>query len=306
MAGGEGFEPSTPNLGEAELCSDSQLWLNFRLFLEREYKAKYKHQLYNNARNFSDCITSGNLSILKTFTDGKRLNIMKALSAYAKFSGKYEQYKRLIKAHGLKWAVNSDDLIIARLVKYSDNSNANELFNWVSAVKRQIPDFAIFIDYTIATGLRLDEAINSYRLIVELSEQNQLSKYYNAERGVLEHFRFRTLFIRRTKKAFMSFASAELISKVAASGFKPSTDIIKKRLQRCGLNLRFSDIRELFASRSVECLKQPEIDFLQGRVSSSVFMANYFNPTWISSLRKRALKNERRLLTSFTFNNEKR
>ena len=36
--------------------------------------------------------------------------------------------------------------------------------------------------------------------------------------------------------------------------------------------------------------KPPEIDFLQGRVSSSVFMRNYFNPAWITDLRERTLK----------------
>jgi len=234
------------------------------------------------------------MSILKTFTNGKRLNIMKALSALAKFSGSYEQYKRLVKQYGLKWAINNDELIIARLTKYADAQNGRgnqELFNWIQSVKQEIPDFSVFMDFIVATGLRLDEAINSYRLIVELSEQNKLSEYYNAERQVIEHFRFRVLFIRRTKKTFMSFASNALIQRVVESGFKPSIDIIKKRLQRAGLNLRFSDLRELWASRSVENLRQPEIDFLQGRVSASVFMRNYFNPTWIIDLKKRALKN---------------
>jgi hypothetical protein len=33
-----------------------------------------------------------------------------------------------------------------------------------------------------------------------------------------------------------------------------------------------------------------EINFLHGRVSSSVFMTNYFNPTWIPDLKQRSLK----------------
>ena len=302
MAGGEGFEPSTPNLGEAEMRLNSTFWHNFELFLRKDYKAKYMHQLFNNSQTYCHCLNNGDLSILKTFSDGKRLNIMKALSALAKFSGSYERYKRLIKSHGLKWAINNDDIIIARLIKYSENGsgNSNELFEWIKAVKQKIPDFAVFIDFTIATGLRLDEAINSFRLIVELSEQGKLSQYYNAERCVLEHFRFKAIFIRRTKKAFMSFASNELIDSVNQSGFKPSIDIIKKRLQRAGLNLRFGDLRELWASKGVKYLRQPEIDFLQGRVSATVFMQNYFNPTWISDLKKRAVKNTKSILVLYS------
>ncbi|MDH5459542.1 MAG: hypothetical protein OEY95_06335 [Candidatus Bathyarchaeota archaeon] len=37
-------------------------------------------------------------------------------------------------------------------------------------------------------------------------------------------------------------------------------------------------------------LSQPEIDFLQGRVSASVFMRNYFNPALIGDLKERVFK----------------
>lgn len=42
--------------------------------------------------------------------------------------------------------------------------------------------------------------------------------------------------------------------------------------------MRFGDVREVWASVMPKHLRQPEIDFLQGRVSTSVFMRNYFNP----------------------------
>ncbi len=185
------------------------------------------------------------------------------------------------------------------MIKYSGGTGSertSDLFNWVKKVKNEIPDFSTFMDFTVATGLRLGEAIESYKLIVELSEQNKLNEYYNAERCVLEHFRFKSIFIRRTKKAFMSFASNELIERVRESGFKPTNDIIRKRIQRRKLKLCFPDLRELWASRAVRHLSQPEIDFLQGRVSASVFMRNYFNPAWISDLKKRAIKNVNKLL----------
>jgi hypothetical protein len=37
-------------------------------------------------------------------------------------------------------------------------------------------------------------------------------------------------------------------------------------------------------------LNPAEIDFLQGRVSASVFMWNYFNPALIGDLRQRAFQ----------------
>lgn len=195
----------------------------------------------------------------------------------------------------MKWSINYDDIIISRLIKCSNSENgkgSDGLFNWVREVKRKIPDLALFVDFTIATGLRLDEAINSYRLIVGLDNIND---YYNTKQQILEHFRYKPIFIRRTKKAFMSFASKKLVNSVRSSGFLPTQDIIRKRLQRSGLNMRFGDLREFFASYSVKNLRQPEIDFLQGRVSASVFMRNYFNPLWIDDLKMRSLENIEKL-----------
>jgi len=37
-------------------------------------------------------------------------------------------------------------------------------------------------------------------------------------------------------------------------------------------------------------LKPQEIDFLHGRIGTSVFMANYYNPNWVGDLRVRAIQ----------------
>jgi hypothetical protein len=146
---------------------------------------------------------NGDLSILKTLPDGQRLNAMKALSAYAKFSGSYEQYKRLIKAFGLKWSVNNDDIIISRLLKYSSNSETqSELFDWIQKVRSQIPAFKIFMDFIIATGLRLDEVINSYKLIVDLSRKENFVNITILKDRFLSTSVFKEIFIRKTKKTF--------------------------------------------------------------------------------------------------------
>jgi hypothetical protein len=303
--GVEGSNPSPPatNL-KTELNSgflipmiDSQFWVSFKGVLAKDYRGDWKNQIFNNAQKYSQYLVRGDLSFLKTFPDGKRLNTMKALSAYAKFSGCYERYKRLIKEFGLKWSINNDDVIIARLIKYeSTPGTANDLFQWIENVKRKIPALNVFMDFVVATGLRFDEAINSYKLIVDLSRKGKLGEYYNSERSVLEHFRFKEIFIRRTKKTFMSFVSKELINSVQSSGLDITQDVVRMRMQRLGIPMRFSDLREYFASCSVKHLKQPEIDFLQGRVSTSVFMQNYFNPMWITDLKKRAIENIHDLL----------
>jgi intergrase/recombinase len=51
--------------------------------------------------------------------------------------------------------------------------------------------------------------------------------------------------------------------------------------------LKFADIRELHNTMLNKHLTQPEIDFLAGRVSTNVFMTNYFNINLINDLKDR-------------------
>ncbi|RLG89689.1 MAG: hypothetical protein DRO36_07395 [Candidatus Hecatellales archaeon] len=181
---------------------------------------------------------------------------------------------------------NGDDLIIKRLTRIVD---ADEILEWIRNVKAACPEYAVFLDLMAATGLRYEEAVNCWNLIIRLNGENRLEEYYRAEAEVLEHFRFKEIFIRRSKKAFISFAAKELIEKI--TGSKPlSAYVLPNRIKRKGLRQRFSDIREFHASVLTRYLRQPEIDFLHGRVSTSVFMRNYFNPAWIKDLKKRTLQ----------------
>jgi intergrase/recombinase len=152
------------------------------------------------------------------------------------------------------------------------------------------------MDFIVVTGLRFEEALNAYNLVAELTRSGRLAEYYNAEQNVLEHFRFKNLFLRKTKKAFMSYVSKELIKEIGSKGSPLTKDMIIKRIQRLRLKQRFADLREFYASYSTKYLRQPEIDFIQGRVSASVFMRNYFNPIWIVDLKDRTLKNASGLL----------
>jgi len=144
------------------------------------------------------------------------------------------------------------------------------------------------MDFIAITGLRLVEAIESYNLIIKLAKEGKLNEYYNEEKEALEHFRFKEIFLRKSKKAFISFVPKELIEKIALSSPLPdSRHAIQMRVKKKGLKLRFSDIREAHASFMTKYLKQPEIDFIHGRVTTNIFMANYFNPALICDLKER-------------------
>ncbi len=297
---GVGFEPTNlcrigasghfvPPFGD---CTSIDFDL-FKKWLFQSYRPFTARPVYYYAKKYASCIQTRNLSLLKSFSDGKRASVMKALCALSKFLGMHEEFKALVKNYGLKWrGRSSDDIIIDRLTK---NVDSKELFKWVSDAKERIPELKVFLDFMAATGLRLIEAVESYNLIIKLSKEGRLNSYYNDERQVLEHFRFREIFIRNSKKVFITFIPSEVVQRIADA--EPvNYDRVQSLAEWHLKKLRFADLRELYASCSVKHLKQVEIDFLQGRVSASVFMRNYFNPTWISDLKKRALKNANELL----------
>jgi hypothetical protein len=105
---------------------------------------------------------------------------MKALAKLAQFLGQYDDYKQLLRTYDLKWTCNTDDVILARLAK---NANSDDLTEWIRTVKKTCPEFVAFVDFTVATGLRFDEALSSYNLIIELARANRLGEYYKAETG---------------------------------------------------------------------------------------------------------------------------
>jgi hypothetical protein len=57
-------------------------------------------------------------------------------------------------------------------------------------------------------GLRPSEVIESVRLI---NDKDAFQKYYRAELQALEHFRFPDIFLRSTRKAYISFVTPETV-----------------------------------------------------------------------------------------------
>jgi len=261
-------------------------WDSFKEWLYREFSVRTAQDRFRYAVKYHECLLKADLHPLMGLSEHKRAHVLKALSALSKWMGIYGFFKGLVKDYGLKWSPGGrDDLMIARLVK----GEPEGILEWMRRVKAEAPGYACFIDFMATTGLRYEEAINSWNLIIRLKAEGRLEEYYVVERNVLEHFRYRSLFLRRSKKVFISFVKENLIEEIAEA--PPLTPyILINRVKRRGLRQRFGDIREYHATVLTRHLTQPEIDFLQGRVSTSVFMRHYFNPAWISDLQERTLK----------------
>jgi intergrase/recombinase len=277
-----------PRLPPCEAFSMEEIdWNEFKRFLSKSCSEKTAGDRIRYAKKYGFCLANRDFSVLNSLSDSKRTHSLKALSLLSKFLGVYDDFRRLKEAYGLKWRnMNAEELILSRMQKTRENGS---VINWVKEVKVKLPLLEIFMDFYLISGLRFNEAIKSYDLIIELSAKGDLDRYYDNEKQVLEHYRFKSLFIRRTKKVFLSYVPDRTIRKICRKE-KLSVFQVVHLIRRKLLQSRFGDVREYFASFMTGFLNPAEIDFLQGRVSTSVFMRNYFNPALIKDFGERAFK----------------
>jgi intergrase/recombinase len=105
-------------------------------------------------------------------------------------------------------------------------------------------------------------------------------KYYKQERQCLEHFRFPEIFLRKTKKAYISFVTPEIVQNMKSHAMHiQSYNAIRLACRRKGINMDMRYCRKLHGSwLHKEGIPSEIVDFLQGRVSTSVFSRHYLTP----------------------------
>ena len=167
-------------------------WNEFYLWMLKDHMVEYSRNTVVYAKKYYLCLLNYDFTKIRDLKETRRPNVLKALSCLAKYLGVYEDFKLLVKNYSLKWSGRkAEGLIIGRITKVE---NPDEIFESIKQVKRARPELSEFIDFIAVTGLRFIEAVNSYNLIIKLNEQGRLYEYYDVEREVLEHFRFKEIF----------------------------------------------------------------------------------------------------------------
>jgi intergrase/recombinase len=98
----------------------------------------------------------------------------------------------------------------------------------------------------------------------------------------LEHFRFPDIFLRQTKKAYISFVTPEMLDMVRC--FEPSIIVtsynaIRLTCRRNGVTMDMRYCHKIFASRLHNYgVSDVLIDLLQGRVGKGVLVNHYIQP----------------------------
>jgi Archaeal phage integrase len=261
---------------------------SFETYLKAQNKRNIR-QIISYAQRYHRILESGDVSPLINLQSGAmRRHVMESLTALSKYSGYYDKWQEIRKHHQLRWT-SGDESIKSLERFFNPDLTLDNICDLIRQVTAKAPtNIANIIRYACLTGLRPTEIIESLKLI---NQPESMCTYYHPERQTLEHFRYPEIFIRHTKKAYISFVTPEILQLVRfeTNNTKMITyNIIRKRLDRLGLSMRLGLCRKLFASHLRQSGLQPEVvDLLQGRVSTSILTRHYLVP--YSSLRRDVL-----------------
>lgn len=139
---------------------------------------------------------------------------------------------------------------------------------------------ALVIRHALLTGLRPSEACESVRLL--RVSQDSRESYYNPERQMLQHYLYPEIFLRATKKAYISYITLDNLQRIRLLGPNtptPTWNSIRSACKRRGIKMNMCLCRRIFASWLIQSgIDSNTVDMLSGRVPSSVLARHYQTP----------------------------
>ncbi len=210
----------------------------YKVFLFQKYSKHYAKQIYNKTIQHAGCLD--NPAKLLQVPQTVRHTALKALVCASKYLGFYEEYKTKLKSYGIKWS-NEDTSFNGFLAIF--NHKHDTILDWIKQIQPHLSDNEkIFVKFLSVTGLRKNEGLTSFNMIIKLNSENKLGEYYNSELNVLEHFKYGKVFLRGTKNCYISFVSPELVKEICNS--QPvSIFAIQCRLRRLKIPMRIKELR---------------------------------------------------------------
>ena len=229
---------------------------------------------------------NGNLREIDAIPVGVRNNAIKSLIVLSKFIGVHKEFTQRLDDYGVK--ISKQDVFASFMRIYSNNST--DLLKWYKEAFATLRAHEqILLGFLVSSGLRKEEAITSFNKILELNKIGNLAQYYNEENSMLEHFRYKQLFLRSTKNVYVSIIPKSLIDEICNSQ-RVTYPAVLKRLRHNGLRCRLNELRDYFGTFMVRHgLIKEEVDLLQGRIPPSIFIRHYWSPS-MRELKDRTLK----------------
>ncbi|AIF84576.1 hypothetical protein NTE_02528 [Candidatus Nitrososphaera evergladensis SR1] len=247
-------------------------WNGFRQYLNNIQNPKVANDTLRYARQHYRILWGEGMEELLQLSQGKQRHVMKAMSSLSKYLGCYNHWKEIREGYQLKWSQQDSLELFHNIIDNEHNYSA--MIEWLKEACAKSPkSYADILIYATLTGLRAQEVIDSIRLI-KTTPENYLKK----DSMILEHYRYPNLFIRRTKKAYVSIVSEDILQLAKTAG-NHSYMAIRMALEERGMATNMKYCRKIFSTYlRMNGIESELIDLLQGRIPKTVFARHYFRP----------------------------
>jgi hypothetical protein len=303
-----GRDPTPPHSPPIIIANDvptnkvgvSSSWTinDFRSWLVGQGKTKMTiKETINYTKRFASVLDTGDASIiLNTKKPNVQHHALTALANLAKYTGRYHKFLEIRQRYNLKWSRGDPMIHFERF--FNEGLTLDTMLQRIRQMMCLLPTpISQIIKFGCLVGLRTSETLQCVKLI---NDKESFAKYYSPNRQALEHFRFPSVFLRQTKKAYISFVTPEMLPLGIPSAKVPTKNAITHACQRRHIPMDMYLTRKIFASWLRKEGIQPEVvDMLQGRVSQSVLTRHYLVPQ--SSLKDQVLDALNKLKEEFEY-----
>jgi hypothetical protein len=250
----------------------------------------------NYTKRFASVLDTGDASIiLNTTKPYMQHHALTALANLAKYTGRYQKFLEIRQRYNLKWSRGDPMIHFERF--FNEGLTLDIMLQRIKEMVRLLPTpIPQIIKFGCLVGLRASETLECVKLI---NDKEAFAKYYSPNRQALEHFRFPQVFLRQTKKAYISFVTREIVENIKKLTTEqihkiPTKNAITHACYRRHISMDMYLTRKIFASwLRKEGIQAEVVDMLQGRVSQSVLTRHYLVPQ--SSLKDQVLQALRKL-----------
>jgi hypothetical protein len=252
---------------------------SFENYLKVQKKRNIK-QILCYAQRYCSVLETGDATPLVNLSSGAvRRHAMEALTVWSKYISHYERWQQIRKSYSLHWTSGNESLQSLQRF-FNPELTLESMLDKIRKMMQVLPaDMSAVIRHAVLTGLRPAEAVESVRLI---NDREAFAKYYDPEQMVLQHYKFPDIFLRATKKAFLSYITPDNFQPIVllASKTPPAYRAIVRACRKAGVPCDMHLCRKLHGSWLHRYgIPSEAIEFLQGRVSPSVFSRHYLTPS---------------------------
>jgi intergrase/recombinase len=278
-----GFEPGISALRVKGVApsfksqpTQDEFWEGFKKYLLTIQSDKVAYDTLRYAQRYYLVLAGEGIQEILQQSPDVRKHVMKSMAALSKYMGCYDQWKLIKERYQLKWS--QKDGLEAFQAIIDGEHNFTAMCDWLKEARTKLPPaYGDILPYTTLTGLRAQEAIHSIHLV-----KTDLDKY--RKKDILEHYRYPDLFIRRTKKAYVSVVDRDILELASRCG-NYSYTAIRMALDERGMTTQMKYCRAIFSTYlRMNRIESELIDLLQGRIPQSVFARHYFRPDFEKSV----------------------